>query len=95
MDGSSLETPYAPRRRANPDPHDKSGHPMPTEACRIVAEKFITLTPSMDISHCYGWNVDVLSALRDEITQEYNVDLDRIHVTGFSMGGQSFISFCL
>ncbi|EXJ71343.1 uncharacterized protein A1O5_05149 [Cladophialophora psammophila CBS 110553] len=35
----------------------------------------------------YGWNAAVLSALLDEIVDRYRVDPDRIHVTGFSVGG--------
>lgn len=35
----------------------------------------------------YGWNTSVLSELLDEVTTYWRIDLDRIHVTGFSMGG--------
>ncbi|CAO1601222.1 hypothetical protein XANCAGTX0491_004889 [Xanthoria calcicola] len=35
----------------------------------------------------YGWNHSILTALLDHIVQSYRVDIDRIHVTGFSMGG--------
>ncbi|KIW91145.1 uncharacterized protein Z519_08039 [Cladophialophora bantiana CBS 173.52] len=35
----------------------------------------------------YGWNAAILSAPLDEIVDRYRVDPDRIHVTGFSMGG--------
>jgi predicted peptidase len=35
----------------------------------------------------YGWNPSVLSALLDEIEDRYRVDVDSVHVTGFSMGG--------
>lgn len=33
------------------------------------------------------WDIDVLSALLDHIVANYNVDRDRIYVTGLSMGG--------
>lgn len=35
----------------------------------------------------YGWNASVLSALLDDVVEQFRVNLDRIHVTGFSMGG--------
>lgn len=35
----------------------------------------------------YGWNTEALSALLDEVTRHWRVDVERIHVTGFSMGG--------
>jgi predicted peptidase len=34
-----------------------------------------------------GWQPHELSALLDEIVEKYNVDKDRIYVTGLSMGG--------
>jgi predicted peptidase len=33
------------------------------------------------------WNIDVLSALLDEIESKYRVDTNRVYVTGLSMGG--------
>ncbi|KIV78804.1 hypothetical protein PV11_06414 [Exophiala sideris] len=66
---------------------DKSVEPVPPEVCALVAENFITVTPSLDMEWGYGWNASVLAALLDEIVDRYRVDLDRIHVTGFSMGG--------
>lgn len=66
---------------------DKSYEPVPSEVCTLVAEKFVTVSPSLNMDWGYGWNASILSALLDEIVQRYRVDLDRIHVTGFSMGG--------
>jgi predicted peptidase len=33
------------------------------------------------------WSTDVLSALLDEVSEQYRVDADRVYVTGLSMGG--------
>ncbi|KAL2430551.1 hypothetical protein ABEF95_010724 [Exophiala dermatitidis] len=66
---------------------DKSYDPVPIETCTLVAENFITVTPSLNMDWGYGWSASILSALLDEIVQRHRVDLDRIHVTGFSMGG--------
>ena len=66
---------------------DQSIEPVPAEVCRFVAENFITVTPSLNVEWAYGWKPSVLSALLDELVQRFRVDLDRIHITGFSMGG--------
>ena len=66
---------------------DKSTEPMPAEVCTFVAETFITVTPSLNMEWGYGWNSSILSTLLDEVVQDHRVDLDRIHLTGFSMGG--------
>ena len=33
------------------------------------------------------WNTDILSALLDKIENEYRIDLDKVYLTGLSMGG--------
>lgn len=33
------------------------------------------------------WNTDILSALLDKIESEYRIDLDKVYLTGLSMGG--------
>ncbi|KAI8626045.1 alpha/beta-hydrolase [Xylariaceae sp. FL1651] len=66
---------------------DKSDEPVLREVCELLAENFITVTPSLNMEYGYGWNASILSALLDEIVDRYRVDVDRIHVTGFSMGG--------
>lgn len=66
---------------------DKSSEPVPKQVCTLVAESFITVTPSLNMDYGYGWNASILTALLDEIVHRHRVDLDRIHVTGFSMGG--------
>ncbi|EHY55940.1 hypothetical protein HRR83_006679 [Exophiala dermatitidis] len=85
----SINIPVAERfkRSKQTKQGDKSYDPVPIEVCELVAENFITVTPSLNMDWGYGWNASILSALLDEIVQRYNVDLDRIHVTGFSMGG--------
>ena len=40
----------------------------------------------------YGWNHAILSALLDHVIQSYSVDMDRLHVAGFSMGKLSKMS---
>lgn len=66
---------------------DLSSRAVPAEVCEFVAETFVTITPSLDVTHGYGWKPKVLSALLDEVVQIYRVDVDVVHVTGFSMGG--------
>lgn len=34
-----------------------------------------------------GWDIDQLTMLLDDIVERYDVDLDRVYVTGLSMGG--------
>lgn len=50
----------------------------------------MTISPSLDKKYGYGWKADVLECLLDEIEEniEEKIDLDRVNVTGFSMGGQ-------
>ena len=66
---------------------DKSSEPANAEACRLIAENFITVSPSLNKDYGYGWSPPILSTLLDEIVERYDVDKSRIHVTGFSMGG--------
>ncbi|KAI1811510.1 alpha/beta-hydrolase [Poronia punctata] len=90
-DKPSISIPRAERLRkvkgTTGEPGDKSGDPVLPETCELLAENFITVTPSLNMEYGYGWNASILSALLDEIVDRYRVDLDRIHVTGFSMGG--------
>jgi predicted peptidase len=88
-DPPSVEIPLAPRLRKTKQVKqgDKATEPVPAEVCTFVAENFITVTPSLNMEWGYGWNSPILSALLDELVQRYRIDLDRIHLTGFSMGG--------
>jgi predicted peptidase len=45
---------------------------------------FVLVSPQ---SPGFGWDVDALKALVDEIKHDYRVDPDRVYVTGLSMGG--------
>lgn len=89
QDPPSIDVPLAPRLRQTQQVKqgDRSIEPVPPEVCSLVAENFITVTPSLNMEWGYGWNSSILSALLDELVQRFRVDLDRIHVTGFSMGG--------
>ena len=85
----SIDIPLAPRLRKSNQSQQRDGsvEPVPRETCQLVAENFITVTPSLNMDNGYGWNDAILSALLDEIVERYRVDVDRIHVTGFSMDG--------
>jgi predicted esterase len=89
MDPPSIDIPPATRmgKTKQAKQGDKSMESVPAEVCTFVAENYITVTPSLNMEFGYGWNSSILSALLDEIVQRYRVDLDRMHVTGFSMGG--------
>ncbi|KAH7048507.1 Alpha/Beta hydrolase protein [Macrophomina phaseolina] len=74
---------------------DLSPTPVPPDVCRTVAEEFITLTPVLDMRNGYGWNPAILTSLLDEVLPHFRVDLSRIHLTGFSMGGGGTWSLAL
>ena len=84
-----IEVPMPARKGKNKQSRqgDKSPEPVPIETCTHLAENFVTLMPSLDMRHGYGWSAPILSALLDEVLERYRVDDDRIHLTGFSMGG--------
>lgn len=85
----SIMIPLAPRLRKSRQTRqgDKSNEAVDPEVCTTLAENFVTVTPSLNMDFGYGWNASILSALLDEIVERYRVDLERIHVTGFNMGG--------
>ncbi|KAF2203890.1 alpha/beta-hydrolase [Delitschia confertaspora ATCC 74209] len=83
-----LEIPLPGRfSKRQPNKGDLAGMPVKDEVAELVAENFITVTPSLNMEWGYGWNATILSALLDEVEAFYRVDKDRMHVTGFSMGG--------
>jgi predicted peptidase len=88
-DHPSVDIPMQSRmRKNNPSKQgDKSSDPVPAETCRFMNEHFITVSPSLNMTHGYGWSAPILSALLDEIVERYRINVDRIHLTGFSMGG--------
>lgn len=57
----------------------------PSEAAKIVASEFIVVSPQSPVSQ--GWDADALLALLDEVSAKYRVDVARVYLTGFSMGG--------
>jgi len=85
----TIDIPLAPRLRSSRQTRqgDKSTEPVDSEVCALLAENFITVTPSLNMEYGYGWNASILSALLDEIVERYRVDVEGLHVTGFSMGG--------
>ena len=84
-----IDIPMAARMRKNKQvkQEDRSSEPVPIEACTELAENFVTVTPSLDMRRGYGWSSPILSALLNEVLERYRIDHDRIHLTGFSMGG--------
>jgi len=62
-----ITIPQAPRSRPGRQTKqgDKSVEPVPAEVCTLVAENFITITPSPNMAWGYGWNAPILSALLD------------------------------
>ena len=89
IDLPSIDIPMAPRLRKSKQTKqgDKSKETVSAKVCTFVAENFVTVTPSLNMDLGYGWNASILSALLDEVVERYRIDVDRIHVTGFSMGG--------
>ncbi|KAK0654657.1 Bifunctional acetylxylan esterase/xylanase XynS20E [Lasiodiplodia hormozganensis] len=88
-DGSdpSVSIPMAERLRSRKSRSDLSATPVPPDVCRQVAEEFVTLTPVLDMDNGYGWNETILTSLLDEVLPHLRIDLQRVHLTGFSMGG--------
>lgn len=86
---ASIDIPLAQRLRKSRQTQqgDKSSEPVDAEVCTMLAENFVTVTPSLNMEYGYGWNASILSALLDEIVERYHIDLDQLHLTGFSMGG--------
>ena len=62
----------------------KHGPPMLIEKGKQFP--FIIVSPQCSDDQ-FGWSVDVLNALLDRMIDVYNVDQERIYVTGLSMGG--------
>ncbi len=48
---------------------------------------FITVSPQCPYRFCWMSEADTLNALLDEVVATYAVDVDRIYLTGLSMGG--------
>ncbi len=54
----------------------------------------IVVSPQCPADSWWTEEVDMLIALLDKIEKEYNVDKDRIYVTGLSMGGYGTFALC-
>jgi predicted peptidase len=61
------------------------------EACTDFP--FIVVSPQCPPQQ--AWSTDVLAALLDEIEHDYNVDPDRLYITGLSMGGFGTWAFAI
>ena len=48
---------------------------------------FIIVSPQCPANYWWPTEVEMLNALLDEIMEKYNVDTDRVYLTGLSMGG--------
>jgi predicted peptidase len=48
---------------------------------------FIVVSPQCPISSWWPEQVDALTALLDEVQSKYSVDVERVYLTGLSMGG--------
>jgi len=48
---------------------------------------FIIVSPQCPANYWWPTEVEMLNALLDEIIEKYNVDTDRVYLTGLSMGG--------
>ena len=59
-------------------------HGPPKLAAQGKEMPFIVVSPQ---SPRGGWDVEVLTALLDEVTKSYAVDEERVYLTGLSMGG--------
>jgi predicted peptidase len=66
--------------RDNTHPLDDSN----LESAKFLAENFVTCSPQ--VNEGYGWNNQVLINLIDQIQQNYNIDQNKIYLTGLSMG---------
>jgi poly(3-hydroxybutyrate) depolymerase len=60
----------------------REGLPRRLEERRAIP--FIVVAPQ---SSRYGWDVEALDRLLDEVLRQYRVDADRVYLTGHSMGG--------
>jgi len=63
---------------------------MPTASIDAAPERFPALVVFPQASRGYVWcdfNLAAAAAALDDVEQRYNVDRDRIYVTGISMGG--------
>lgn len=52
---------------------------------------FIVVSPQSPVS--YGWDIEMLYGLLQDVKKLYRVDTDRVYLTGLSMGGFGTISF--
>lgn len=65
------------------------------------SEGFIAVFPDGDVWNVYDWNgagrddVGFLLAVIDKIEEDYNIDADRVYMTGHSMGAAMTITFAL
>ncbi len=61
------------------------------EAAKFLAENFVTCSPQLH-QGC-EWNNEILIRLIDQIQDSYNIDENKMYLSGISMGKFSQISF--
>jgi predicted peptidase len=64
----------------------KHGPPKNAENTEVNDLPFLILSPQLPQNY-RGWQTSELTSLLDEIIKDYNVDENRIYLTGLSMGG--------
>jgi predicted peptidase len=70
------------------DPETVKVHGLPKEIDQGKDFPFIVVAPQCPLNDDWLNHLGDLDALFDQITQNYRVDMDRVYLTGLSMGGK-------
>lgn len=54
---------------------------------------FIVVSPQSDVP--YGWDIEMLYSMLQDLKKKYRVDNDRVYLTGLSMGGFGTLSLAI
>lgn len=49
--------------------------------------KFIVFSPTKNEPNSWGWNASAIKVMLDELKKKYNINTNRIYITGLSAGG--------